>query len=136
MHFAEELTGCYRKIRPGYSAIAISDSSYLSCVGNDLGYENVFSRYIEAVGNKEDVLFAITTSGNSLNILKAIKTAKKKNMKIIVLTGKNGGKISGLADIEITIPHFKYSDRIQEMHIKIIHIIILLIEKEMKDFKS
>lgn len=132
MHFAEELTGCYRKIRPGYPAIAISDSSYLSCVGNDLGYENVFSRYIESVGNEQDILFGISTSGNSLNIFNAINAARKKNMRIIILTGKNGGKIAGLSDIEINIPHLDYSDRIQEMHIKIIHIIILLIEKEMK----
>ncbi|EPE37539.1 phosphoheptose isomerase [Candidatus Photodesmus katoptron] len=131
MHFAEELTGRYRENRIGYPGIAISDPSYLSCVSNDFGYEFVFSRYIEAIGLKGDVLFTLSTSGNSENILKAINSAKKKEMKTISLTGKDGGKISGLSDIEICIPHFRYADRIQEMHIKIIHIIIQMIEKEM-----
>ncbi len=131
MHFAEELTGRYRENRPGYPAIAISDPSHLSCVSNDYGYEYVFSRYLEAVGAKGDVLFALSTSGNSANILKAMEAAKAKGMKTIVLTGKDGGKMAGLADIEIRVPHFGYADRIQEVHIKIIHILIQLIEKEM-----
>lgn len=131
MHFAEELTGRYRENRPGYPGIAISDVSHLSCVSNDFGYEYVFSRYVEAVGAKGDVLFGLSTSGNSGNILKAIDAAKAKGMKTIALTGKDGGKMAGLADIEIRVPHFGYADRIQEVHIKIIHIIIQLIEKEM-----
>lgn len=132
MHFAEELTGRYRENRPGYPAIAISDPSHLSCVSNDFGYEFVFSRYLEAVGMKGDVLFGLSTSGNSANILKAIEAAKIKGMKTIALTGKDGGKMAGLADIEIRVPHFGYADRIQEIHIKIIHIIIQLVEKEME----
>ncbi len=132
MHFAEELTGRYRENRPGYPAIAISDPSHLSCVSNDFGYEYVFSRYLEAVGAKGDVLFALSTSGNSVNIIKAMEAAKAKGMKSIVLTGKDGGKMAGLADIEIRVPHFGYADRIQEVHIKIIHILIQLIEKEME----
>ncbi|ENM5757405.1 D-sedoheptulose 7-phosphate isomerase [Vibrio mimicus] len=131
MHFAEELTGRYRENRPGYPGIAISDPSHLSCVSNDFGYEYVFSRYVEAVGAKGDVLFGLSTSGNSGNILKAIDAAKVKGMKTIALTGKDGGKMAGLADVEIRVPHFGYADRIQEVHIKIIHIIIQLIEKEM-----
>lgn len=131
MHFAEELTGRYRENRPGYPGIAISDPSHLSCVSNDFGYDYVFSRYVEAVGAKGDVLFGLSTSGNSGNILKAIETAKTKSMKTIALTGKDGGKMAGLADVEIRVPHFGYADRIQEVHIKIIHIIIQLIEKEM-----
>lgn len=131
MHFAEELTGRYRENRPGYPGIAISDPSHLSCVSNDFGYEYVFSRYVEAVGAKGDVLFGLSTSGNSGNILKAIEAAKAKGMKTIALTGKDGGKMAGLADVEIRVPHFGYADRIQEVHIKIIHIIIQLIEKEM-----
>ncbi|MEH0371639.1 D-sedoheptulose 7-phosphate isomerase [Vibrio mimicus] len=131
MHFAEELTGRYRENRPGYPGIAISDPSHLSCVSNDFGYEYVFSRYVEAVGAKGDVLFGLSTSGNSGNILKAIDAAKAKGMKTIALTGKDGGKMAGLADVEIRVPHFGYADRIQEVHIKIIHIIIQLIEKEM-----
>ncbi|WP_064602316.1 D-sedoheptulose 7-phosphate isomerase [Photobacterium sp. J15] len=131
MHFAEELTGRYRENRPGYPGIAISDPSHLSCVSNDFGYDHVFSRYLEAVGAKGDVLFGLSTSGNSGNILKAIEAAKAKGMKTIALTGKDGGKMAGLADIEIRVPHFGYADRIQEVHIKIIHILIMLVEKEM-----
>ena len=133
MHFAEELTGRYRENRPGYPGIAISDPSHLSCVSNDFGYESVFSRYLEAVGAKGDVLFGLSTSGNSGNILKAIDAAKAKGMKVIALTGKDGGKMAGLADVEIRVPHFGYADRIQEVHIKIIHILIMLIEKEMAE---
>lgn len=131
MHFAEELTGRYRDNRPGYPGIAISDPSHLSCVSNDFGYEFVFSRYVEAVGAKGDVLFGLSTSGNSGNILKAIEAAQAKGMKTIALTGKDGGKMAGIADVEIRVPHFGYADRIQEIHIKIIHILIMLIEKEM-----
>ncbi|KJG35399.1 phosphoheptose isomerase [Photobacterium angustum] len=131
MHFAEELTGRYRENRPGYPGIAISDPSHLSCVSNDFGYEYVFSRYLEAVGTKGDVLFGLSTSGNSGNILKAIEAAKAKGMKTIALTGKDGGQMAGLADVEIRVPHFGYADRIQEIHIKIIHILIMLVEKEM-----
>ncbi len=131
MHFAEELTGRYRENRPGYPAIAISDVSHLSCVSNDFGYEFVFSRFIEAVGKEGDVLLGISTSGNSGNIIKAINAAREKGMKVITLTGKDGGKMAGSADIEIRVPHFGYADRIQEIHIKVIHILIQLIEKEM-----
>lgn len=132
MHFAEELTGRYRENRPGYAGIAISDPSHLSCVSNDFGYDYVFSRYVEAVGRSGDVLFGLSTSGNSGNILKAIEAAKAKGMKTIALTGKDGGQMAGVADIEIRVPHFGYADRIQEVHIKIIHIVIQLIEKEME----
>ncbi|HHR5886758.1 TPA: D-sedoheptulose 7-phosphate isomerase [Providencia alcalifaciens] len=131
MHFAEELTGRYRENRPGYPAIAISDVSHLSCVSNDFGYEFVFSRFVEAVGQKGDVLLGISTSGNSGNIIKAIEAARAKGMKVITLTGKDGGKMAESADVEIRVPHFGYADRIQEIHIKVIHILIQLIEKEM-----
>ncbi len=131
MHFAEELTGRYRENRPGYPAIAISDVSHLSCVSNDFGYEYVFSRFVESVGREGDVLLGISTSGNSGNIIKAIEAARAKGMKVITLTGKDGGKMAGSADIEIRVPHFGYADRIQEIHIKVIHILIMLIEKEM-----
>ncbi|MEJ6079407.1 D-sedoheptulose 7-phosphate isomerase [Vibrio sp. 1-Bac 57] len=131
MHFAEELTGRYREHRPSYPAIAISDASHISCVGNDYGFEQIFARYLEGVGRAGDVLFCLSTSGNSTNILKAIDVAKSKGIKVIALTGKNGGKMAGLADVEIRVPHFGYADRIQEIHIKIIHILIYLIEKKM-----
>lgn len=131
MHFAEELTGRYRENRPGYPAIAISDVSHISCVGNDFGYEHVFSRYVDSVGCEGDVLFALSTSGNSKNIIKAIQSARQKKMKVIVLTGQMGGAMSNLADVKICVPYQGYADRIQEIHIKIIHILILLIEQKM-----
>jgi len=133
MHFAEELTGRYREDRPGYAGIAISDPSHLSCVSNDYGYEFVFSRYLEAVGRTGDVMLGISTSGNSKNIITAIDAAKKKGIKVVTLTGKDGGKMAGLADVEIRVPHFGYADRIQEIHIKVIHILIMLIEKELAE---
>ncbi|MFG1175708.1 D-sedoheptulose 7-phosphate isomerase [Erwiniaceae bacterium CAU 1747] len=131
MHFAEELTGRYRENRPGYPAIAISDVSHISCVGNDFGFDAIFSRYVEAVGQAGDVLLGISTSGHSANVIKAIEAARAKGMKVITLTGKDGGKMDGQADVEIRVPHFGFADRIQEIHIKVIHILILLIEKEM-----
>jgi len=130
MHFAEELTGRYRDNRKALPAICVSDPSHLSCVSNDYGYEFVFSRYLEALGNKGDVLLGISTSGNSANIIRAAETAKAKGMTVVILSGKDGGKLAPLADIELRVPHFGYADRIQEVHIKIIHILILLIEKE------
>ncbi|HEY5716702.1 MAG TPA: D-sedoheptulose 7-phosphate isomerase [Psychromonas sp.] len=131
MHFAEELTGRYREHRPAYPAIAISDASHITCVSNDYGYEAIFARYLEGVGRKGDVLFCLSTSGNSKNILQAVAMAKSKGISIIALTGKDGGKMAGLADVEIRVPHFGFADRIQEVHIKIIHILIYLIEKKM-----
>lgn len=133
MHFAEELTGRYREDRPGYAGIAISDPSHLSCVSNDYGYQYVFSRYLEAVGRSGDVMLGISTSGNSQNIITAIESAKAKGIKVVVLTGKDGGKMAGMADVEIRVPYFGYADRIQEIHIKVIHILIMLIEKELAD---
>lgn len=130
MHFAEELTGRYRDNRKAMPAICVSDPSHISCVSNDYGFEFVFSRYLEALGNKGDVLLGISTSGNSGNIINAAKTAKERGMTVIILSGKDGGKLAPLADIELRVPHFGYADRIQEIHIKIIHILILLIEKE------
>ncbi len=131
MHFAEELTGKYREPRKAIPAICISDPSHISCVSNDYGYEFVFSRYLEALGNKGDVLLGISTSGNSANIIRAAETAKEKGMKVIILSGKDGGKLAPLADIELRVPHFGYADRIQEVHIKIIHILMLLVEKQL-----
>lgn len=128
MHFAEELTGRYRDNRPAIPAIAISDASHMACVGNDYGYDFVFSRYIEALGNKGDVLLAISTSGNSKNVIKAIEAARAKGMSVIGLTGKNGGVMADLCDVEIRAPHSEYADRAQEIHIKCIHSLIDHIE--------
>jgi len=136
MHFAEELTGRYRHNRVPLPAIAISDPSYLSCVANDFGYEQVFSRFTQALGNAGDVLLAISTSGQSDSVLNAILIARQKKMMVVLLTGNDGGKMKGLANVEICIQHTGYADRIQEMHIKIIHMIILLMEEQLKDLNA
>ena len=129
MHFAEELSGRYRDNRKSLAALSISDPSFLTCVANDYGYDFVFSRFLEGVGQAGDVLLAISTSGNSSNVLKAIETAKEKGMKVIGLTGKDGGKMANICDIEIRAPHSTYADRAQEIHIKVIHTFIYMIEK-------
>jgi D-sedoheptulose 7-phosphate isomerase len=131
MHFAEELSGRYREDRKALPAIAISDASHITCTGNDYGFDYIFSRYIEAIGNKNDVLFAISTSGNSKNILNAISAAKENGMRVIGLTGKDGGKMAELCDVEIRAPFSTYSDRVQEIHIKIIHSLIDIVEKSL-----
>ncbi|HNP08445.1 MAG TPA: D-sedoheptulose 7-phosphate isomerase [Cyclobacteriaceae bacterium] len=132
MHFAEELSGRFRGDRKALPALSISDSSHITCVGNDYGFEFIFSRYVEALGNKGDVLLAISTSGNSANILNAAKAAKEKDIVVVALSGKDGGKLADLADINIIVPHDGFADRTQEVHIKIIHILILLIEKHLE----
>lgn len=132
MHFAEEMTGRYRDERPSLPAIAVSDPSHLTCAANDYGFSAIFSRFIESIGQKGDVLLAISTSGNSGNVIKAAETARLKSMKVVALTGKGGGKLAHISDVEIRVPHFGYSDRIQEIHIKVIHILIELIESGMK----
>ena len=129
MHFAEELTGKFREEREALPAISISDPSHITCVGNDYGFEHIFSKYLEGIGKSGDSLLAISTSGNSSNVINAAKFAKKNDIKVIALTGKDGGELGRISDIEIRVPHFGYSDRIQEIHIKVIHILILLIEK-------
>ena len=129
MHFAEELSGRFRQDRKALAALSLSDSAHISCVANDYGYDFVFSRGVEALGRPEDVLLAISTSGNSKNILLAAAAAKASGMKVISLTGKDGGELAKHSDVEIRLSHFGFADRIQEIHIKVIHILILLIEK-------
>jgi D-sedoheptulose 7-phosphate isomerase len=131
MHFAEELSGRFRNNRPALPAMSISDPSHITCVANDYGFEAVFSRFLEAHGKVGDVLLAISTSGNSPNVLRACETAREKGMIIIALSGKDGGKIASLAHIEIRAPHSEYADRAQEIHIKVIHALIEGVEKVM-----
>ena len=127
-HFAEELTGFFRKKRKALPALALSDASHITCVGNDMGFEFIFSRSIEAIGNEGDVFIALTTSGNSPNMVLAIEEAIKKKLKTISFLGKGGGELKGKADLEWIIETFKTSDRIQEVHMAAMHIIIELIE--------
>jgi D-sedoheptulose 7-phosphate isomerase len=131
MHFAEELSGRFRNDRPALPAMAISDPSFITCAANDYGYENVFSRYIEAFGKPGDVLLAISTSGNSSNVVAAVNAAREAEMKVIGLSGKDGGKMASLCDVEIRAPKSNFADRAQEIHIKVIHSLILLVEAGM-----
>jgi D-sedoheptulose 7-phosphate isomerase len=128
MHFAEELSGRFRDDRKALPALSISDPTHITCTANDYGYEQIFSRYLEAVGAEGDVLLAISTSGNSENVLKAVETARQKGMKVIGLTGKDGGKMADKCDIEIRAPYCDYADRTQEIHIKVIHSMIHFVE--------
>jgi D-sedoheptulose 7-phosphate isomerase len=129
MHFVEELTGRYRLDRPALPAVAISDASHMSCVGNDYGYEYVFSRYIEGHGRPGDCLLAITTSGTSKNVLRAVKAAQAGGVKVIALTGRRNPELEALSDVYICTPGGNYADRVQELHIKVLHILIELIER-------
>ncbi len=132
MHFAEEMTGRFRDDRQPFPALAISDPSYITCTANDYGFEHIFSRFVQAHGKSGDVLLVISTSGNSQNILKAAEVAKAQGLKIIALTGKDGGKLASLSDVEIRAPHSQYADRAQEIHIKVIHSLIDYVEQHMK----
>ena len=127
-HFAEELTGRFRNDRRPFPAMAINDPAYLTCVGNDYSFDVVFSRWIEAFGKPGDVLLAISTSGTSPNIIKAAEAAKSLGMKVVALTSKKGQTLSALSDVAIMAPDAPHSDRIQEIHIKVIHILIEAIE--------
>ncbi len=131
MHFAEELTGRFRADRQSIPALAISDASHITCTANDYGFDYIFSRYISGLGNKDDVLLAISTSGNSANVLEAAKVALEQGMKVVSLTGKTGGNLANLSHAEIRAPETQYSDRVQEIHIKVIHTLIHYIEESL-----
>jgi D-sedoheptulose 7-phosphate isomerase len=131
MHFAEEWTGRFRKDRAALPAIAFSDPSQLTCIANDFGFDEVFARSVEAYGKRGDLLVAITTSGGSPNILKAIEKARAKGITTVALLGKGGGKAAAMVDIPIIVPLATTSDRIQELHIKILHIAIEAVERRM-----
>jgi len=130
LHFAEELTGRYRKDRAPLPATGISEAGHITCVANDFGFDHIFSRFIEAWGQKGDTLLAISTSGNSANVIKAVEVAKSKGMKVVGLLGKDGGKLKAMVDVSLIVP-CSITDRIQEIHIKCIHIFIEGIEREL-----
>jgi len=131
MHFAEELTGRFRDDRPGYAALAISDPGHLSCVANDYGYEQVFARYLQAHGRAGDALLAISTSGTSRNVVAAAQAAKELGLRVVALTGRHHTPLTALADVAIVTPGERYADRVQELHIKVIHILIELVERRL-----
>jgi len=129
MHFAEEFTGRYRKDRKALPVISLTDPSHVTCVGNDYGFDYIFSRGVEAYGQQGDVFIGLSTSGNSKNIIQAVTTAKEKGLATVLLLGRDGGALKGMADIDIIIPE-KTSDRIQELHMMILHIIIEGVERQ------
>lgn len=131
MHFAEELSGRFRLDRKPLAATAISDPSHMTCVANDYGYEAVFGRYVEAHGRKGDCLLAISTSGRSPNVLAAARSAAAQDVTVIAMTGRPGSPLSELATIEICTPAGRFADRVQELHIKIVHILIELVERSL-----
>lgn len=131
MHFAEELTGQFRARRRALPAISLSDPGHLTCVANDMGFEEVFSRGVEAFGRPGDLLILLTTSGNSKNLINAALAAKEKNLKTIAFLGKSGGELRGNCDLEWVVSGFDYSDRIQEAHMAAIHIIIEMVERQL-----
>jgi len=131
MHFAEELTGYFRKDRKALPAIAIADPGHITCVGNDAGFEEVFARGVEALGKKGDLFISLTTSGNSKNLLRAVDVAKEKELTTVAFLGKSGGLLKGVCDHEWIVSGFEFSDRIQEAHMAAIHIIIEMVEQEL-----
>lgn len=131
MHFAEELSGRYRLDRKPLAAIAINDPAHLSCVANDYGYDHVFSRFLQAHGRSGDCLLAISTSGASPNILAAAAAAKSQGITVIGLTGRVGSPLGEAAEIAICTPAGRFADRVQELHIKVVHILIELVEREL-----
>jgi D-sedoheptulose 7-phosphate isomerase len=128
MHFAEELTGFFRAPRRALPAIALCEPGHLTCVGNDMGFDYVFSRGVEAYGQPGDIFIGLTTSGNSPNILKAMDIARQRGLKTIAFLGKGGGRLRGVADLELIINGFETSDRVQEAHMAAIHILIEMVE--------
>ena len=131
MHFAEELSGRYRDDRKPFAALSLSDASAMTCIGNDYGFEHVFARQTQALGQAGDVLLAISTSGNSANVLAAATQAKALGIGVLALTGNDGGALAGVADVEVRVPWSGYADRIQEVHIRCIHAWIHAVEQQL-----
>jgi D-sedoheptulose 7-phosphate isomerase len=131
MHFAEEWTGRFRKDRRAIGAVAFSDPSQLTCIANDFGYDEVFARSVEAYGRSGDLLVAISTSGNSPNVMRAVERARAMGIVTVGLLGKGGGKLRPMVDIPVVVPSAETSDRIQEVHIKVLHTVIEAVERRL-----
>lgn len=136
MHFAEELTGQFRNKRPALPAIALADPGHMSCVANDMGFDEVFARGIEALGQRGDIFIALTTSGNSTNLIAALNQAKERGLYTISFLGKTGGRMKGLSDLEWIVSGFPFSDRVQEAHMAAIHIIIERVEQRLFSYAA
>lgn len=130
IHFCEELTGRYRNDRPSIPAIACADPGHITCTANDYGFEQVFSRWVEGLGTSEDILVAMSTSGNSANIVRAVEAAREKEMQVVTLLGKDGGELKGRGDVEFIV-NGKTADRIQELHMLILHALVGAIERSL-----
>lgn len=130
-HFAEELTGRFRNNRVAMPAVALNDPAHITCVGNDYSFDDIFSRAVEAIGSKGDVLVALSTSGGSANVLRAVDAAHRKGMKVIGLTADTDNALRRAADVAICAPKTRYSDRIQEIHIKALHIMVQAVEEKL-----
>jgi D-sedoheptulose 7-phosphate isomerase len=131
MHFAEELTGRFRRDRRPLAALAISDPGHLTCTANDFGYAQIFARFVQAHGRAGDVLLAISTSGSSANVLAAAEAARSLSMPVIALTGRPASPLAELAQVEVCTPAGRFADRVQELHIKVIHVLIELLEHQL-----
>ncbi len=131
MHFAEELSGRYRCNRPALAAIAASDGAHITCAANDFGYDEIYARFIESVGRPEDLVMLFTSSGNSKNLLRAAEQAHSQGIAVLGLTGRTGGPLAPLCDVEVRVPWEGYADRVQEIHIKIVHTLLHYVEIEM-----
>lgn len=129
MHIAEEFTGQFRDRRKALPAIALADPGHMTCTGNDMGFDAIFSRHVEALGRPGDILLVLTTSGNSQNLVNAVAAAKQNGLKTVGFLGKTGGKLLGQCDCEWVVSGFRYSDRIQEAHMAAAHIVIERVEK-------
>jgi D-sedoheptulose 7-phosphate isomerase len=128
MHFAAELTGRFRGDRRPLAALALGDPAALSAIGNDFGYEEAFARHVEALGRPPDALVALSTSGRSPNVLRAAEAAREANLRVVALTGRGGGRLAELADIEIRAPWSLTADHAQEIHIQALHALVVAIE--------
>lgn len=135
-HFAEELTGYFREKRKALPAMVLSEPGHMSCVANDTSFEEVFSRGLEAFGQPGDIFCALTTSGNSPNMVRAVEKGKELGLKTVLFLGKTGGQLRGKGDLELLIDGFTTSDRIQEAHMAAIHLVIERLEARLFAFKT
>jgi len=135
MHFAEEFTGRFRKDRQPLPVLSLNDPAHITCVGNDYGFNDIFARSVDAFGKTDDIFIAISTSGNSENIIKAVAKAREKGMYVVCLLGRDGGQLKNVGDYNLIVDG-QYSDKIQEVHMAILHILIESVEENLGFLKQ